>query len=142
MDIFTDGSCRPNPGPGGWAVVVVDNGAITLERTGGEPDSTNNRMELRAIIAALEHVPDGQTATIHTDSNLAVQTLNQWAHGWARNGWTKKSKGEIKNLDLVKQAYAALQAHEGRVTVQWIKAHVGHVYNERADQLANAARPA
>lgn len=136
--IFTDGSAIPNPGPGGWAAVKVDRGVIVAEISGSSTATTNNRMELTAIREALEHlVADGEPAVIYTDSNLAVRTLNEWAGGWQRRGWARKT-GPVENLDLVKPLYEALQARP-EVQLRWIKAHAGHRWNERADELANSA---
>lgn len=136
--VFTDGSASPNPGPGGWGVVHVVDGQVMAEACGGDPDTTNNRMELLAIQQALELVPPGTEVTIHTDSNLAVQTLNQWAAGWQKRGWKRKT-GPVENLDLVRPLYEALQTRP-EVSVVWIKAHVGHRWNEYADELANRGR--
>jgi ribonuclease HI len=135
--IFTDGSAIPNPGPGGWAAVRVRDGEIVDEISGGAADTTNNRMELTAIHQALTLVPVGEPVTIYTDSNLAVRTLNEWAQGWERRGWTRKT-GPVENLDIVRPLYEALRQRP-EVQIRWIKAHVGHRWNERADQLANAA---
>lgn len=136
--IYTDGSCEPNPGPGGWGVVVVRDQSVVTTRHGHAPATTNNRMELQAIIEALSLVPPAARVTIHSDSNLAVQTLTAWAAGWERAGWKRKS-GPIANLDLVQTAWQELRRRPG-VRVQWIKAHVGHQWNELADQLAGRWR--
>lgn len=136
--VFTDGSASPNPGPGGWGVVHVENGNVVAEACGGESDTTNNRMELRAIQEALVLLSPGTKATIHTDSKLAVQTLNEWAAGWARRGWKRKT-GPVENLDLVRPLHEAL-AERPEVSVVWIRAHVGHRWNEYADALANRGR--
>lgn len=135
--IFTDGSAIPNPGPGGWAAVKVVNGAVVAEVSGSDPDTTNNRMELTAIAQAMSLVDEGEAAVIYTDSNLAVRTLNEWAIGWKRRGWTRKT-GPVENLDLVRPLFEALQTRP-EIQVRWIKAHAGHQWNERADELAGAA---
>ena len=160
--IFTDGSCEPNPGPGGWGVVCVRGGRPVWsargcndapnddEGGGGDgwskrnTQSTNNRMEMTAIIRALRRVRRDviQEVTIYSDSNLCVQTLNEWAAGWAANGWVKKSDMKPpKNLDLVKEAYA-LKLSRPFVRLQWIKAHDGSTWNEYADRLASSANKA
>lgn len=138
--VFTDGSSAPNPGPGGWGAVYVIDGEVVGEASGSDPDTTNNRMELMALIAAASLVPEGTEATIYSDSNLAVQTINEWADRWARMGW-KRKKGPVENLDLVKKAYAIYRARK-ELEVVWIRAHVGYTWNEYADELANAAREA
>ena len=116
---------------------VVDD-EIVAEARGGDPDTTNNRMELVALHRGLELVPEGTAATIYSDSNLVVQTMNQWAAGWKRRGWKRKT-GPVENLDLVEPLYEALQARP-ELTVEWIKAHVGIRWNEYADELANKGR--
>lgn len=134
--VFTDGACSGNPGPGGWGVVHVENGEIVAERHGHDPDTTNNRMELTALINAYEMLPRDARITIWSDSNLCVQTLNAWAAGWKQRGWKRKT-GPIKNLELVQRAYDLRLAHPG-VTLRWIKAHDGSRWNEYADSLATA----
>lgn len=134
--VFTDGSSIPNPGPGGWGAVWVEDGEVIAQDHGHEPDTTNNRMELTAIIRGIQLVPEGRPVTVHSDSRLAVDTLTQWAAGWERRGW-KRRTGPIKNLDLVKQAWALVQARP-EVELQWVKAHVGNRWNEYADSLATA----
>jgi ribonuclease HI len=136
--VFTDGSATPNPGPGGWAAVYVVEGKIVAEKHGHEPHTTNNRMELRALIAGYSMVPAGIAVPIYTDSNLCVQSITQWAPAWKRNGWRKKD-GEIKNLELVQELFALAQARPD-VQLTWIKAHVGYRWNEYADQLAGSYR--
>lgn len=132
--VFTDGGSRPNPGRGGWGFVHVAGGEIVAEGRGGDPRTTNNRMEMTALIHALESLPDTARTVIYSDSNLCVQTLTDWARGWERRGWTKNG-GEIKNLDLVQHAWRLVQDHPG-VRLQWIKAHDGSRWNEYADALA------
>jgi len=138
--VFTDGSSVPNPGPGGWGAVYVIDGTVVVEARGSHPDTTNNRMELAALIAAAELVPDGTEMTIYSDSNLAVRTINEWAEGWKKRGWKRKS-GPVENVDLVKAVYETYRARP-ELSVVWIKAHVGYTWNEYADVLANAAREA
>jgi ribonuclease HI len=134
--VFTDGSASPNPGPGGWGAVYVIDGEVVAEANGTEPATTNNRMELRALLAALELVPMGTPVTIYTDSNLAVKTLTEWAPGWEAKGWRRKT-GPVENLDLVRPLYEALRERP-ELTVRWIKAHAGNRWNEYADSLASA----
>jgi ribonuclease HI len=134
--VFTDGSSIPNPGPGGWGAVYVCDGEVVEQAHGTDPDTTNNRMELLAIIRGIALVPLGTAATVHTDSKLAVDTLTTWAAGWERRGWTRKS-GAIKNLELVQEAYALVQERP-EISLAWVKAHAGNRWNEYADALATA----
>jgi len=134
--VFTDGSCIPNPGPGGWGAVYVIDGEVVAEDHGHEADTTNNRMELRALLAALDLVPEGTPARIYTDSNLAVRTLTEWAAGWERRGWRRKT-GAVENLDLVRPLYERFTARP-ELELLWIKAHAGNRWNEYADALATA----
>jgi ribonuclease HI len=136
--VFTDGGSVPNPGPGGWGAVYVAAGEILDQAHGHDSDTTNNRMELTALIHGCDLVPPGTSMTVYSDSNLAVQSMNDWAKGWERRGWTRKT-GLIKNLDLVKELYHKLQARP-ELTLRWIKAHDGSLWNEYADSLANAWR--
>ena len=132
--VFTDGSCEGNPGPGGWGVVWVEDDRILAERSGADPATTNNRMELTALIAGYELLPTDADVTIYSDSNLCVQTVNDWAAGWERRGWKRKT-GPIANLELVKRAYALSLAHP-KVKLRWIRAHDGSRWNEYADALS------
>jgi ribonuclease HI len=134
--VFTDGSCEGNPGPGGWGFVWVENDRIIAEDSGVDEHTTNNRMELQALIGAYERVPEDAELTIYSDSQLCVKTVNEWAEGWERRGWRRKS-GPIKNLELVKRLYALANAHP-KVELRWIKAHDGSKWNEYADALASA----
>lgn len=133
--VFTDGGCDPNPGAGGWGVVHVENGEIVYEACGGDRDTTNNRMELSALIHALERLPKDATVTVFSDSELCVKTLTEWAKGWKRAGWSRKGGKPIANLDLVMRAYEAV-VERPSVKLQWIKAHDGSRWNEYADALA------
>jgi ribonuclease HI len=134
--VFTDGSAVPNPGPGGWGVVWVEAGEVRAARHGRHPKTTNNRMELTALIEAFRLLPDEAEVTVHTDSRLCVDTIETWAPGWERRGWRKKG-GEIKNVELVQELLAQRRAHP-RCTLQWIAAHSGQRWNEYADSLATA----
>ncbi len=136
--VFTDGSSSPNPGPGGWGAVYVRDNTIVDEAYGHGGDTTNNRMELLALIRAVDLVPNGTAETVYSDSKLAVQTINEWAAGWEKRGWKRKS-GPVENLDLVKDAYAAYRKRP-ELELVWIKAHVGFRWNEYADELANRGR--
>jgi len=136
--VFTDGAAEPNPGPGGWGVVYVVGGKIVGERYGHDVHTTNNRMELRALIEGCSLVPEGTRAVIYTDSQLCVNTITQWAKGWEARGWKRKG-GEIKNIDLVKELYA-LFARRSELELRWIQAHSGFLWNEYADSLATAYR--
>lgn len=129
--VFTDGSCSPNPGPGGWGFVWVVDGTIVQEGSGDHPETTNNRMELTALIEALRVLPTDAEVTVYSDSNLCVKTLTEWAPTWERKGWP----ADKKNLDLVRPALELVRARPG-CRLQWIKAHVGYRWNEYADGLA------
>ncbi|MCA9346658.1 ribonuclease HI [Candidatus Saccharibacteria bacterium] len=130
---YTDGSCSPNPGPGGFAV-IENSKPVAL---GKETSSTNIRMEAEALIAAMK-LANGEPCKIHTDSEFWINVITKWAPGWREKGWKKSSKGEIQNLDLVKNALEIYEA--GQVELIWVKAHVGHDQNELADEWANKAR--
>lgn len=134
--VFTDGSASPNPGPGGWGVVWVEDGEIRGERHGHEAHTTNNRMELTALIEAYRLLPKDAELSVHTDSRLCVDTITKWAAGWERRGWKRKG-GEIKNLELVQELLALYRAHP-KCELLWIAAHSGHRWNEYADSLATA----
>lgn len=116
---------------------VVDD-EIVSEAYGYGGETTNNRMELQALIHAVDLVPEGTPATVYSDSNLAVRTINEWAAGWERNGWKRKN-GPVENLDLVRRAYTVYRARP-ELDLVWIKAHVGFRWNEYADELANRGR--
>lgn len=134
---YTDGGCRGNPGPGAWAFLLVDlaSGAA-LERAGGDPHTTNNRMEYLAAISVLESLKVPSDVEIRTDSRLLVNTVTTWMKGWKNKGWKKKG-GAIKNLDLVQRLDELVQVHTVRWT--WVKGHSGNPGNERVDELANLA---
>jgi ribonuclease HI len=134
--VFTDGSCEGNPGPGGWGFVWVEDDAVVEEKCGVDPATTNNRMELAALIAAYQTLPEDSRVTVYSDSQLCVNTVNEWAAGWEKRGWRRKS-GPIANLELVKALYALARDHPG-VKLEWIRAHDGSRWNEYADALASA----
>ena len=135
--VFTDGSSIPNPGPGGWGVVWVEKGEIIEERCGHEAgETTNNRMELSALITAYELLPNDAAVDVITDSKLCLDTITKWAFGWEKRGWTRKGK-PLKNLDLVKPLFALYKAHP-HCPLKWIEAHSGYRWNEYADSLSTA----
>jgi ribonuclease HI len=138
---YTDGACSGNPGPGGWGVLLVarDGARVlkTRELSGGEPQTTNNRMELRAAIAALEALERPATLTVVTDSAYLRDGVTRWIHGWKGNGWRTAANKPVKNEDLWRRLEAAAAPHS--VAWEWIKGHAGHPENERADALARAA---
>ncbi len=131
--IHTDGACSGNPGPGGWGAILKF-GDVEKELKGGEPHTTNNRMELMAAISALEALKKPCTVDITTDSQYVRQGITGWIHGWKKNGWRTADKKPVKNVDLWQRLDAALKPHQ--VRWHWIKGHAGHDENERADQLA------
>lgn len=137
--VFTDGACEGNPGPGGWGFAWVEDGRVVREACGGARETTNNRMELTALIHAYEALPRDAEVTVYSDSELCVKTVNEWAAGWEKRGWTRKG-GPIKNLELVRRLYDLARAHP-RVTLRWIKAHDGSRWNEYVDALAAGAIP-
>ena len=136
----TDGACSGNPGPGGWGVLLQarDGKRVVKERelSGGAADTTNNRMELMAAIAALEALERPSSITIVTDSTYVKNGVTGWIHGWKRNGWKTAAKKPVKNADLWQRLDAAQARHQ--VTWEWVKGHAGHEENERADALARA----
>ncbi len=132
--VFTDGSCEGNPGPGGWGFAWVEDDRIVAERCGADGSTTNNRMELTALIEAYGALPEDHEITIYSDSQLCVKTVNEWAPGWAARGW-RRTGGPIANLALVKELFALAEARPG-VELVWIKAHDGSRWNEYADALA------
>jgi ribonuclease HI len=135
--VFTDGSCEGNPGPGGWGFVWVDDGRIVDEGAGRDPRTTNNRMELTALVEAFKRLPEDAELVVYSDSQLCVRTINEWASGWEKRGWRRKT-GPIANLELVKELYALAASRPG-VELRWIKAHDGSRWNEYADALASGA---
>jgi ribonuclease HI len=134
--IHTDGACSGNPGPGGWGA-ILEWGDHKRELKGGEPHTTNNRMELMAAISALEALKRSCTVDIHTDSQYLRDGIMKWIHGWKRNGWKTADKKPVKNVDLWQRLEQALSRH--KVRWHWVKGHAGHDLNERADELAREA---
>lgn len=133
IEIYTDGACSGNPGPGGWGAILIW-GDHRKEIKGGEAQTTNNRMELMAAISALEALKVGVEADLYTDSAYVRNGISSWIHGWKKNGWRTADKKPVKNVELWQRLEQALAQH--RVTWHWVKGHAGHPENERADELA------
>ncbi|MCE1241074.1 MAG: ribonuclease HI [Azonexaceae bacterium] len=134
VDIYTDGACRGNPGPGGWGV-LLRMGAHEKELWGGEAATTNNRMELLAVINALDAMKRPISARVHSDSQYVLKGIREWIHGWKRNGWKTADKKPVKNADLWQRLDELARQH--RIEWIWVKGHAGDPGNERADALAN-----
>ena len=134
VEIYTDGACKGNPGKGGWGALLVADGA-EKELFGGEPNTTNNRMELRAVIEALGALKRPCEVVLHTDSQYVQKGISEWIHGWKARGWKTAAKEPVKNADLWMELDAARQQHQ--VDWRWVRGHNGHPGNERADKLAN-----
>ena len=134
VTIYADGGCRGNPGPGGWGV-LLKLGDTEKELCGGERDTTNNRMELTAVIRALEALKRPSTVEVHTDSQYVQKGISAWIHNWKRNGWRTADKKPVKNAELWQELDALAKQHE--IKWLWVKGHAGHPGNERADRLAN-----
>ena len=134
VEIFTDGACRGNPGPGGWGA-VLHYGSEDKELFGGETNTTNNRMELMAAIQALESLTRDCEVKLTTDSVYVKNGITEWIENWKKRGWRTASKKPVKNVDLWKRLDAAAQKHQ--VSWHWVRGHTGHPGNERADRLAN-----
>ncbi|XZG69448.1 ribonuclease HI [Chitinibacteraceae bacterium HSL-7] len=139
LEIYTDGACKGNPGPGGWgALLRYSSDASSMQEKelfGGEPNTTNNRMELRAVIEALAALKRPCALTIFTDSQYVKNGIETWIHNWKKNGWKTADKKPVKNADLWQALEAQVARHD--VRWQWVKGHAGHEFNERADDLAN-----
>ncbi len=131
--VHTDGACSGNPGPGGWGA-ILEWGGHRKELNGGEAETTNNRMELTAAIAALEALKRPMRVELHTDSNYVKDGITKWIFGWQKNGWKTADKKPVKNADLWQRLIAARSRHE--IDWRWVKGHAGHADNERADELA------
>jgi ribonuclease HI len=136
VQIFTDGACSGNPGPGGWGA-VLRSGDSEKELSGGEPETTNNRMELMAAISALEALKRPCRVELYTDSNYVKDGITRWIRNWRRNGWRTADRKPVKNADLWQRLDLLMGTHE--VDWRWVRGHAGHVENERADQLARDA---
>jgi ribonuclease HI len=141
VEIFTDGACSGNPGPGGWGAILRLRGGPrdghVKELSGGEAETTNNRMELVAAISALSALKEPVTVDLYTDSNYVREGIGGWIDGWKRNGWKTSSKKPVKNVELWQALDEARRRH--KVTWHWVKGHAGHPENERADELARMA---
>lgn len=131
--IYSDGACSGNPGPGGWGAVMIS-GEHVRDICGGEPATTNNRMELMAAIQALEALKKPCKVELHTDSTYVMKGISEWIHGWKKRGWLTADKKPVKNDDLWRRLDLARSKHD--VTWKWVKGHSGHELNERADALA------
>ncbi|MEQ1491351.1 MAG: ribonuclease HI [Terricaulis sp.] len=136
VNIWTDGACSGNPGPGGWGAILTY-GDTTKELSGAEAATTNNRMELMGAISALEALKRQTKVTLHTDSKYVMDGVTKWIHGWKKNGWKTADKKPVKNEDLWKRLDAANASHD--VTWKWVKGHADDVMNNRADELARNA---
>jgi ribonuclease HI len=135
VEVFADGACSGNPGPGGWGA-IVRRGAVETELSGGEGATTNNRMELTAVIEALATLEPGRHVEVYTDSQYVQKGISEWIHNWKRRAWKTADRQPVKNADLWLKLDALAQRH--RVRWHWVKGHAGHPENERADALANA----
>ncbi|MEO3998450.1 ribonuclease HI [Mesorhizobium sp. CAU 1732] len=136
IEVFTDGACSGNPGPGGWGAILRFTGK-TKELSGGEADTTNNRMELMAAISALNALKEPCAVDLYTDSKYVMDGISGWIEGWKRNGWKTAAKQPVKNVELWQALDEARKRH--KVTWHWVKGHAGHEENERADELARLA---
>ena len=134
IEIYTDGACKGNPGPGGWGALMRYNGH-EKELSGGEAETTNNRMELMAVICALEALKRPSHVRVTTDSQYVKRGITEWIFNWKRNGWRTANKKPVKNADLWQALDQSVQQH--RIDWAWVKGHSGHEENERADELAN-----
>jgi len=132
--MYADGACKGNPGPGGWGV-LLQSGGHEKEMFGGEAQTTNNRMELTAVIEGLLSLERGSTVRVYTDSQYVQKGISEWIHSWKRRGWLTADKKPVKNVDLWKKLDDTARAHD--VEWHWVKGHAGHPENERADALAN-----
>jgi ribonuclease HI len=136
IEIFTDGACKGNPGPGGWGV-ILRMGKHEKEMSGSDPQTTNNRMEMTAVIRALNALTEPCDVTVCTDSRYVIDGMTKWIQGWQKKGWINASKQPVRNADLWHDLIDAVRRH--KVSWQWVRGHDGHVENERADKLASDA---
>lgn len=134
VEIYTDGACRGNPGPGGWGA-VLRSGKHEKELYGGEMDTTNNRMEMTAVVNALNALKQPSDVTLTTDSQYVRKGITEWIHNWKKNGWKTAAKKDVKNADLWQQIDSLSAKHT--IRWEWVKGHSGHPENERVDELAN-----
>ena len=138
VEIYTDGACSGNPGPGGWGAILRFNG-VEKEMSGGDPETTNNRMEMMAAISALEALKRPCVVDIYTDSSYVRDGITKWIFGWQKRGWKTSDKKPVKNVELWQWLLEALKTH--KVEWHWVKGHAGHPENERCDELARQAVP-
>ena len=136
VEIFTDGACKGNPGPGGWGV-LLRKGPHEKELSGGEADTTNNRMEMTAVLQGLNALIEPCEVTLYSDSKYVIDGMTKWIHGWKKRGWVNASKKPVRNADLWHDLIEAAAPH--RITWEWVKGHSGHIENERVDRLASDA---
>lgn len=136
IEIFTDGACKGNPGPGGWGA-ILRMGAHEKEMSGSDSQTTNNRMEMTAVIRALNALTEPCEATVCTDSRYVIDGMTKWVHGWQKKGWINASKQPVRNADLWHELIEACHRH--KMSWKWVRGHDGHVENERADKLASDA---
>ena len=138
VEIFTDGACSGNPGPGGWGA-ILRYGDAEKELSGGDKETTNNRMEMMAAITSLESLTRPMHVDLYTDSTYVRDGITKWIHGWKKRGWRTADKKPVKNMELWQRLEAAVERHE--IEWHWVKGHAGHPENERADELARLAIP-
>ncbi len=136
VEIFTDGACKGNPGPGGWGALLCM-GKHEKEIVGSAPDTTNNRMEMTAVVEALNALIEPCEVTLHTDSRYVIDGMTKWIDGWQKKGWINASKQPVRNADLWHDLIEAAKRH--RIDWQWVRGHNGHTENERVDKLASDA---
>lgn len=136
VEVFTDGACKGNPGPGGWGA-LLRMGVHEKELSGSEPLTTNNRMELTAVIRAIEALTQPCQVQLHTDSRYVIDGITKWIYGWQKNGWKNAAKKPVLNADLWQELLGAVRRH--RIEWIWVKGHDGHPENERVDRLASDA---
>jgi ribonuclease HI len=139
VEIFTDGACKGNPGPGGWGA-LLRMGQHEKELTGSAPDTTNNRMEMTAVVEALNALIEPCHVIVHTDSRYVIDGMTKWVDGWQKKGWINASKQPVRNADLWHELIAAAARH--KISWEWVRGHNGHVENERVDKLASDAASA
>jgi ribonuclease HI len=137
VEIYTDGACKGNPGPGGWGVLLRAGNGQEKELFGGERETTNNRMELMAVIQALQALKRPCAVSLYLDSEYVRKGITEWIHGWKAKGWRTAAKQPVKNADLWQTLDALVHGGAHRIEWHWVKGHAGHVDNERADALAN-----
>ncbi|WP_288486819.1 ribonuclease HI [uncultured Novosphingobium sp.] len=136
IEIFTDGACKGNPGPGGWGA-ILRMGQHEKEMSGSDPATTNNRMEMTAVIRGLNALTEPCEVTVCTDSRYVIDGMTKWVHGWQKKGWVNASKQPVRNADLWHDLIEACHRH--KISWKWVRGHDGHVENERADKLASDA---